>query len=159
MNRSSTRSSLSKTLGCAAYTHVRSHEYGKLGPKKKNIFIRYSEQSKGYVFISEHESGSVTEFESWDITFLVKTYLFMKLRIIWINDELVSHKSQNELVSPESPLHDQSGSDIHDPSGCKIYDPNKELVPQPKSQLRRSNRVGIPRRRFDIEWEAFMILP
>ena len=54
-----------KPWGCAAYTHMRSHKYGKLGPRgKKSIFIRYSEQSKSYVFIGEHESGGMTEFES-----------------------------------------------------------------------------------------------
>ena len=47
------------------------HEYGQLGPRgKKSIFIRYSEQSKGYVCIGEHESGGVKEFESRDIIFL-----------------------------------------------------------------------------------------
>ena len=76
------------------------------------------------------------------------------------DDELVYHESQNdEFVSSESPLHDQSGSDIHDPSGSDVHDSNEELVPPLESQLRRSNRVGIPRRRFDIEGEAFMILP
>ena len=38
-----------KPWGCAAYFHVRSNKQGKLGPRgKKSIFIRYSEQSKGY---------------------------------------------------------------------------------------------------------------
>ena len=60
-----------KPWGCAAYFHDSSNHYGKLGPKgKKSIFIRYLEHSKGYVFIGENESGSVTEFESRDITFL-----------------------------------------------------------------------------------------
>ena len=44
--------------------HNSSHKYGKLGPRgKKNIFIRYNEQSKGYVFIGEQEGGNITEFE------------------------------------------------------------------------------------------------
>ena len=47
--------------GCAAYVHNVSHEYGKLGPKgKKCIFIRYSESSKGYIFLGEDINGSVT---------------------------------------------------------------------------------------------------
>lgn len=37
---------------------------------KKCIFIRYLEQSKGHVFIDEQDSGTVTEFESRDVTFL-----------------------------------------------------------------------------------------
>ena len=53
------------------YVHNPSHKYGILGPRgRKCIFIRYSEHSKGYVFISEHEDGRVTELESQDATFL-----------------------------------------------------------------------------------------
>ena len=60
-----------KPWGCAAYTHESSHKYGKLGPRReKGIFIRYSETSKGYVFIGEQDSGSITEFESRDVIFL-----------------------------------------------------------------------------------------
>ena len=51
--------------GCAAYVHNSSHKYEKLGPKgKKSIFIRYYEQSKGYVFIGEQEGDKIIEFES-----------------------------------------------------------------------------------------------
>ena len=39
---------------------------------KKSIFIRYSEYSKGHIFIGKNESGSVTEFESRDTTFFGK---------------------------------------------------------------------------------------
>ena len=60
-----------KSGGCAAYVHDSFHRYGKLGPMgKKSIFIRYSEHSKGHVFIGENESESVTEFESRNATFL-----------------------------------------------------------------------------------------
>ena len=55
----------------ATYVHNSSHKYGKLGLRgKKSIFIRYNEQSKGYVFIGEQEGGNITEFESQDVTFL-----------------------------------------------------------------------------------------
>ena len=47
--------------GCADYVHNVSHEYGKLGPKGKTcIIIRYSESSKGYIFLREDINGSVT---------------------------------------------------------------------------------------------------
>jgi len=63
--------SILRPWGCAAYTHDFSHKYDKLGPRgKKSIFIRYSETSKGYVSIGQQDSGSVTEFESRDVTFL-----------------------------------------------------------------------------------------
>ena len=42
--------------------------FGKLGARsKKRIFIRYSEHSKRYVFMGEHESGFLTELESQDV--------------------------------------------------------------------------------------------
>ena len=47
--------------GSMAYVLDSSHKYGKLGPRgKKCIFIRYSDVSKGYVFIGENLSGTVT---------------------------------------------------------------------------------------------------
>ena len=61
--------------GCAAYAHISSHKYGKLGPRgRKCIFIRYSDTSKGYVFVGQEESGGITEFESRDVTFLEDTF-------------------------------------------------------------------------------------
>ena len=45
-NRKHDLSSL-RPWGCATYVHNFSHKYGKLGLRgKKNIFIRYNEQSK-----------------------------------------------------------------------------------------------------------------
>ena len=53
------------------YFHNPSHKYGKLSPRgKKCIFIRYSEYSKGYMFIGKYEDGTVIELESQDVTFL-----------------------------------------------------------------------------------------
>ena len=50
--------------GCAGYIHNTSHKYGKLGPwGKKCIFIRYSEFSKGYVFLGEDMTRRVIEIE------------------------------------------------------------------------------------------------
>ena len=61
--------------GCAAYVHEPSHQHRKLGPRgKKSIFIRYSETSKGYVFFGEQASGSITEFESRNATFLENNF-------------------------------------------------------------------------------------
>ena len=61
--------------GCAAYVHNNSHQYGKLGPRgKKWIFIRYSELSKGFVFVGEEADERVTEFESRDVVFLEEDY-------------------------------------------------------------------------------------
>ena len=61
--------------GCAAYVHNVSHEYGKLSPKRKKcIFIRYSESSKGYLFLREDINGGVTKIESRDVVFLEKDF-------------------------------------------------------------------------------------
>ena len=63
--------------GCAAYVHNNSHRYGKLGHmRKKCIFIRYSELSKGFVFVSEEANGRVTEFESHDVIFLEEDFSY-----------------------------------------------------------------------------------
>ena len=62
--------------GCDAYIKDRLGEFGKLSPKeKKCIFIRYSERSKGFVFIDELEDGSITEIESRDVKFLENDFL------------------------------------------------------------------------------------
>ena len=63
-------------MRCAAYVHNNSHQYGKLGPRgKKCILIRYSELSKGFVFVGEEADGRVTEIESRDVIFLEEDYL------------------------------------------------------------------------------------
>ena len=57
--------------GSVAYVHNPFHKYGKLGHRGRIcIFIRYSEHFKEYAFIDEHEEGTVTELELWDVTFL-----------------------------------------------------------------------------------------
>ena len=53
--------SIMRPWGCTTYIHNTSHEYGKFGPRgKKCIFIRYSEFSKGYVFLGEDMTRRVT---------------------------------------------------------------------------------------------------
>ena len=70
-----TDSSIMRPWGCIAYIHNTSHEYGKLGPRgKKCIFIRYSEFSKGYVFLGEDMIGRVTEIESREVIFLEEDF-------------------------------------------------------------------------------------
>ena len=62
--------------GCVAYVHNTSSKYEKLGPRgKKSIFVRYPEVSKGYIFISEHDNGTVIEFESRDVVFIENEFL------------------------------------------------------------------------------------
>ena len=62
--------------GLAGYAHTTSHRNGKLGPRAhKCIFIRYSDESKGYVILGKHPDGSVTEIESRDADFLEGEFL------------------------------------------------------------------------------------
>ena len=71
--------------GSAAYIHDASHKYGKLGPRlKKCIFIQYSKNSKGFVFIGEDFHGRITEIESRDVTFLEDQFLvrIMLIKVI-----------------------------------------------------------------------------
>ncbi|XP_028059899.1 uncharacterized protein LOC114263534 [Camellia sinensis] len=144
----------------AAYIHNASQKFGKLGPTgKKYIFIRYSEHSKGYVFIGEHSDGSVIEIESQDVDFLEEDFsskgeVTKDVELYKMEDLLEGAPSslvENEEIIPQAPR--ESGSDL----------PAHGLEPTDKdsqdSQLRRSKRGAIPRRRFEIEGEAFMIAP
>ena len=67
--------SIMRPWGCPGYIHNTSHEYEKLGPRgKKCIFIRYSEFSKGYVFLGEDMTGRVIEIESRYVIFLEEDF-------------------------------------------------------------------------------------
>ena len=142
--------------GCAAYIHNNTHQYGKLGPKgKKCIFIRYSETSKGFVFIGEKADGSVTELESRDVVFLEEDFPvrgtvnkdFQLYENLENGDPTTVEGLEDTLNPPE-----ESGSDI-------MPDPTPMEQDHEQSQPRRSIRECIPRRRFEIEGETFMIAP
>ena len=173
--------SVLRPWGCAAYVLNTSHPHGKLGAQgKKCIFIRYSEHSKGYVFIGEHNSGSLTEFESRDVTFLEndfpqqgdinKDLSFYETMDFGDQDSLHSSGSilGNMLPTPSANDNDldqnrsnpnRSTQTLNDPgtSGSNLRIIEESVLPEPK--LRRSGRQGIPRRRFDIEGgEAFVAI-
>ena len=80
--------SILRPCGLVAYIYNDSYRYGKLGPKgKKCIFIRYSKQSKGYVFIGENKDGTVTEVESRDIVFVnlfLSNMVKIKIAVLWV---------------------------------------------------------------------------
>ena len=68
-------------MGCVAYVHNNSHQYGKLGLRgKKCIFIRYFKLSKGFVFVGEEADRRVTAFESREVR-LIKISNSMKWKI------------------------------------------------------------------------------
>ena len=131
--------------GSAAYVHT-SHKDGKLWPRgKKCIFIRYSEHSKGYVFIGENDDGSITEIESWDIDFLEEDFP---------NRGEVGKKihcsNKNVEKIPQS-LRD-NGNNLPTSSSIPIGE-------DPQVELRRSKCESILHHRFKIKEKALMIAP
>ena len=57
--------------GLAGYVHNPTHKHDKLGPKAtKMVFIRYPEDSLGYVIFGEHPNGGMTEIDSRNVNFL-----------------------------------------------------------------------------------------
>ena len=154
-----------KPWGCAAYVHDSSHKYGKLGPRgKKSIFIRYSEHSKGYVFIGEQERGSVTEFESRDVTFLENEFP----KKGEIGQDLSLYENRDHL--DPTPSVQPSGSDMSIDEYVSINTQTQPIMSPTvasgssgsnldQSQIRRTTRKGVPRRRFEIEGGIFLVTP
>ena len=57
--------------GCADYVHNTTHKHGNLGPRaNKCVFIRYFDESMGYIMLGEHPDGGVTEIVSRDVEFM-----------------------------------------------------------------------------------------
>ena len=144
--------------GSIGYVHNTSHKHGKLGPRgKKCIFIRCFKHSKGYVLIGEQPDGSVTELESRDVDFIESEFpnigeVEKNSTLYEMMDQEVSAPSrlvEDKEEIPETPR--DSGSDSQ-PSGSTPLEVDLQQ-PQP----RRSNRGNVPRRRFEIKEEAFMI--
>ena len=129
--------------GCATYIHNNTHQYGKLGTKgKKCIFIRYSETSKGFVFIGEKADGSVTELESRDVVFLEEDYpVRAKVNKDFQFYENLENGDPTTVEGLEDTLNppEESGSDI-------VPDPTPMEQDHEQSQPRRSIRERIPRR-------------
>ncbi|XP_071704835.1 uncharacterized protein [Rutidosis leptorrhynchoides] len=137
MDRSQTRLECVKTLGlCSVYFGFLTQTW-KTGPRgKKCVFIRYSEQSKGYVFLGEHESGSITEFESRDVTFLENEFpkqgdldkdwsLFETTELPHLSGRNL-RSEEEEFVSLEITPQPIENEDNFDPSGSNIA--NQEHV-------------------------------
>ena len=139
-----------RLCGYAVFVHSTSHKYGKLSPRaSKKIFIRYLENSKGYLMYGEHSDGGMTEIESYDVNFIEDDFP----SISEAKEDLQLYELQElEGVIPtlgeggESQLHPEiakdSGSDLA-PSGSKPLDSDTQ-----GSKVRRSERGTIPRHHF-----------
>jgi hypothetical protein len=76
----------------------------KLDPQgKKRKFIRYSEHSKGYVFIDEQSSENIIEFESQDVIFLENE--FSRKIEIGQDFSLYEEQEQNDLIITNHLVH------------------------------------------------------
>ncbi|KAJ4730414.1 Gag/pol protein [Rhynchospora pubera] len=144
--------------GSMAYVLDSSHKYGKLGPRgKKCIFIRYSEQSKGYVFIGEDLSGTVTEFEARDATFLEEEFPRQRevstlelFELVPATKDIVSREELEQNVSRvDDSWSTATGRDPQLGSVASDYDPQESQQRHPEP--RKSARGKVPRRRFEIE--------
>ena len=108
---------------CAAYVHNTSSKYGKLGPRgKKSIFVRYPEVSKGYIFIGEHENGTVTKFESQDVVFIKNEFSklgdvgqdFTLYKTQEMDTQRLLHSSGRNLEEEDNDLLPPNNSNVHD---------------------------------------------
>src|SRR5262249_8544900 len=128
----------------------------KLSPKgKKCIFIRYSEHSKGYVFLGENAYGTVTALESRDAIFL-ETDFPCKGHI----DRTTIFYEINDPIDETYPTNNMRGQSSSSQSiiPSRSITSSSGLVPQDQ-QLRKSEHKKIRRRCFDIKGAILMISP
>ena len=160
--------------GSAAYIHDTSHKYGKSGPQgKKYIFIQYSENSNGFVFISEDFHGRITKIESRDVTFLEDQFSIKddvdKSRHLYEIDEQgnVGTSHQFDDIPTVVTNHvSASGStkELLQPSQLsgRFEIENEPILigrSDDDSQLRKSIRFKTSRKHFQIENEAYIVTP
>ena len=162
-----------QSWGSTAYILDNFHKFGKLGPRgKKCIFIRYSENSKGYVFIGEDSDGRMTEIESRDVTFLENHFptwddVDKDRHLFELDDNDVTGTSQHMVdtqnVVPSPILDSGSIPELLYPSQLSGRD-NIENDPisiseSSTSQLCRSTRFKTPKMHFPIENEVYIVTP
>ena len=151
---------------CAAYVHDTSHQFGKLGPRgKKCIFIRYSHHSKGFVFIGEGSDGRITEIESRDVTF-IEDY-FPTKGTVDRSSHLLELETDQEANPIEWEPHSRSNQELlpsshlsgrnEDVNAISIDESNTN--DNESSLLGRGKRSKIPKKRFSVESEAFIVAP
>ncbi|KAK0599320.1 hypothetical protein LWI29_004233 [Acer saccharum] len=159
--------------GCAGYVHDPSNKYGKLGTRRKKcIFIRYSEHSKGYVLIGENSNGSVTEIESRDVNFLESEFpkrgeVDKDIRFYEL-DNLIKDSNLNtplevnaDLSGTSVPSGSETPLEVNiDLLGLSVHNGSNDVMETALLDLpfRRSNCGNVPCRRFEIKRGAFMVV-
>uniref|UniRef100_A0A2N9FVA6 Integrase catalytic domain-containing protein n=1 Tax=Fagus sylvatica TaxID=28930 RepID=A0A2N9FVA6_FAGSY len=135
--------------GCAGYIHNATHKHGKLSPRaNKCVFIRYSDEFKGYVMLGEHPDGGVTEIMSHHVEFMENDFpsrgdVGQSLELY----EMVESWDDTLATNPRD-----SGREIT----LSGSDPQLQEDDSQNPQLCRSQRRNVPRRRFGIEGESFI---
>ena len=110
------------------------------------------------MFVGEEADGRVTEFESRDVVFLEEDYP--------TRGEIEKDFQFYEMEDPDNGAPSYSVKGLEETLNL-LENSGSDFVPDPtlveqdheKSQPRQSTRERIPRRRFEIEGEAFMIAP
>jgi hypothetical protein len=123
--------------GCAGYVHNANQKHGKLGPRaNKCVFIRYSDESKGYVMFGEHPDGGVTNIVSCDVEFMENDFPSRgDVGQILELYEMVESWDDTPTTNPWD-----SGREIT-PSGSG---PQPQEDDSQSPQLRRSQRGNVP---------------
>ena len=146
--------------GSTGYVRIPSQQLGKLDPRgRKGIFIRYPENSKGYVMICELPDGGLTEIESRNVDFIEHDFpsrgdvrkdleLYDLTESQEVNAPILS---EGRDLQPIPMVAEDSGSKLP-PSGSSPLEDDDSEDPLPH----RTQRVSVPRRRFEIEGETFM---
>ena len=150
--------------GSTAYILDNFHKFGKLGIRgKKCIFIRYSENSKGYICIGEDSDGRITEIKSRDVIFLEND--FPKKGNIDKSSHLYKMEEAQRAypIEWEPVLNEENSQELLPPSQLSGRDEvaNAILIGENNNdpQLRRSTPPKILKRLFAIENEVYIVTP
>ena len=104
------------------------------------------------MFIGEQASGTVSELESWDVSFLENK--FPSIGEVDKDFQFYEWEDSNEII-----ISNNGVGDSMDPLGIATLSgskPSDTSIPVGES-TRKSNRMPIPHYCFEIEGEAFMI--
>ncbi|KAH0652494.1 hypothetical protein KY289_030172 [Solanum tuberosum] len=117
--------------------------------------MRYSERSKGYVFINELEDGSITEIVSRDIRFLENDFP-KKGEIDEVEPLYKMLNSEDQIMLSNILDNSMDQEMILGPSGS--YE-SQNPIEESELQIRKSTRKGVPKRSYEIDYNVFLVSP
>ncbi|KAK2967706.1 hypothetical protein RJ640_027746 [Escallonia rubra] len=145
-----------------------SHKYGKLGPRaKKSVFLRYFENSKGYVMYGEYPNGGKTKVESRDVNFIESDFPSigdasknLDLHELKKVEATLPSLSKGGKLVPHPVVAEVS---ISDPQHSGSIPDSESTPPGPLGQqdspLRRGTWGRVPCYCFKIDGEILMCTP